>query len=53
MRMKGVCSMPKKFELRAVVVSVGVMVIAASLNVLVDAGAVLHDIFCRTHGTFS
>lgn len=45
--------MPKKFELRAVVFSVAVMATAASLNVLVDAGAVLHDIFCRNHGSFS
>ena len=45
--------MPKSLELRAVVFSVAAMAIAASLNLLIDAGAVLHYIFCMTHGAFS
>lgn len=43
--------MPKKFELGVVVFSVAAMATAASLNMLVDAGAVLHDLFCMTHGS--
>ena len=42
--------MPKTPDLRAVVLSVAALGIAAFLNVLVDAGTILHDMFCLTHG---
>lgn len=44
-------SLAKNIEFRVLVVSVSALVIATSLNLLVDAGAVLHDLFCSTHGT--
>lgn len=39
--------------IRLVVFSVAAMVVAAALNLLIDVGARLHDIFCVTHGWFS
>ena len=38
---------------RFLLVSVGALVVVTALNLVVDAGAVLHDVICPDHGWFA
>lgn len=42
--------MPKSREMRVWVVSLAALATIASVNGLIDAGAMLHTLFCSTHG---